>query len=85
MLIAAAVVSMHWQPLIGALVSGYSWAWASHSFVEKNRSATFTYPLWSLIADWRMWALMIGRKLDRELEVHGIGPKASPVAAVVKT
>ena len=72
-----AIVSMTWQPLIGALLCGYFWAWIAHFFVEKNRPATFTYPLYSFIADWRMWALMAVRKLDGELKRCGVTPRAT--------
>jgi len=41
-----------------ALAPGYAFAWTAHFFVEKNRPATFTYPLWSFMGDWKMLALM---------------------------
>ena len=46
-----------------AFVPGYAFAWASHFFVEKNRPATFTHPLWSFMGDWKMLALMLTGKL----------------------
>ena len=75
-----ALVSMTWQPLIGAVISAYFCAWTSHFFIEKNRPATFTYPGWSFISDWRMWALMAVRKLDGELKRFGIVPRSKSVA-----
>jgi hypothetical protein len=47
---------------------GYGPAWIGHFFFEKNRPATFTYPWWSLRGDFRMWRLMLARKMAPELE-----------------
>lgn len=49
-----------------ALVPGYAMAWIGHFFIEKNRPATFTYPLWSFIGDWKMLALMLTGKLKSD-------------------
>ena len=77
-----AVVSMTWQPLVGALISAYFCAWVSHFFIEKNRPATFSYPAWSFVADWRMWALMAVRKLDGELKRFNIVPRTMQALSV---
>lgn len=46
-----------------AFMPGYAFAWIAHFWVEKNRPATFTYPLWSFMGDWKMLALMLTGKL----------------------
>lgn len=40
--------------LLLAPFCGYGFAWVGHFFFEKNKPATFTYPLYSFIGDWVM-------------------------------
>ena len=54
-LIAFIVTLQPWI-LLGAVLSGYAFAWVGHFIFEKNRPATFTYPLWSFMGDWVMWS-----------------------------
>lgn len=62
-IIAFAVVTQIWWALIALPVIGYGFAWAGHFFFEKNRPATFTYPLYSLIGDWVMFKNILTGKI----------------------
>ena len=45
------------------VIFAYACAWIGHFVIEKNRPATFQYPLWSLAGDFRMWGeMLIGRR-----------------------
>jgi hypothetical protein len=70
----AAVLRSPW-PLLGALVSGYAFAWAGHFFVEHNRPATFSHPFKSFASDWRMFGCFLAGRLGRELDALGLRGK----------
>ncbi len=62
--LAAAIVAGNPRILLLMPVVGYAFAWVGHFAFERNRPATFTYPLYSLMGDWVMFAEIItGRRL----------------------
>lgn len=52
-----------WLWLLALPVLGYGFAWIGHFFFEKNRPATFTYPLYSFLGDWVMFKDMLTGKV----------------------
>jgi hypothetical protein len=62
-----------WHPVLFILIpiAGYGFAWVGHFFLEKNRPATFTYPLWSLGSDFVMfWHILTGQIGKKVEEAH---------------
>jgi len=53
--------------LFGGLWLSYGFAWFSHFFIEKNRPATFKYPIYSFLADFRMYYLMWRGQMQEEV------------------
>lgn len=50
--------------IIFAPLIGYGFAWVGHFIFEKNRPATFKYPLYSFISDFIMWYQLITKKIS---------------------
>jgi hypothetical protein len=48
--------------LILCPIAGYGFAWAGHFFFEKNKPATFQYPLYSLLGDFKLYFEILAGK-----------------------
>jgi hypothetical protein len=60
-----AVVQMNWLWLLAMPLFGYGFAWIGHFVIEKNRPATFSYPVLSLMGDiYMFFQILLRRKLD---------------------
>jgi len=64
-LIAYVLLTSSWSLLFLLPVIGYGFAWVGHYIFEKNRPATFTYPIYSFMGDWVMYKDMLVGKVDR--------------------
>jgi hypothetical protein len=91
--VAGALLTKNRWLLLAAPFAGYGPAWISHFFIEKNKPATFKYPLWSLQADFVMWWKMVNGKMQAEVDrvlrqreeqarEAAATPAATPVEAV---
>lgn len=51
-----------WYLIPLCLICGYGFSWLAHFLIEKNKPASFKYPLWSFISDYKMmWYMLTGR------------------------
>jgi hypothetical protein len=62
------ITQANWRFIPLGLLLGYGFAWVGHFFIERNKPASFHYPLWSFRGDWKMWALMLRGRMQAEVE-----------------
>jgi hypothetical protein len=55
--------TQNWWEIILLPIIGYGFAWIGHFFFEKNKPATFQYPLYSLLGDWVMFKDILSGKI----------------------
>ncbi len=62
LLLVIALISQQWLYLLLAFVSAYGFAWLGHFIFERNKPATFQYPLRSFMCDFIMYKdIWVGR------------------------
>jgi hypothetical protein len=66
--LVALIATGRWFLFPIAFVPGYAMAWIAHFFIEHNRPATFKYPVWSFVADYKMVGFMLIGRMGSEVE-----------------
>ncbi len=57
-----ALYTANYALILLSLVAGYAFAWVGHFFFEKNKPATFSYPLYSYLGDFVMFKdILVGK------------------------
>ncbi|MBX9769379.1 MAG: DUF962 domain-containing protein [Bdellovibrionales bacterium] len=64
----AAVFFGEWQIFLVGIILVYCVLFSSHFLFEKNRPATFRYPLLSIAADLKMWWLILTGRIQTQLD-----------------
>jgi hypothetical protein len=61
-ILGLALLRQNWMLLVLLPVVGYGFAWVGHFFFEKNKPASFSSPLYSLLGDFVMFKdILTGR------------------------
>ncbi|MBP7821480.1 MAG: DUF962 domain-containing protein [Saprospiraceae bacterium] len=68
MIVLLSIIFCNWRILLLGPIAGYGFAWVGHFFYEKNRPATFTYPLMSLASDFIMFYHFLTGQLRSKME-----------------
>jgi hypothetical protein len=67
-IVATAVVTGRPWLLLATPIAGYGFAWVGHFGFEKNRPASFKYPLYSFLADWVMYGKILSGTMRAEVD-----------------
>lgn len=67
-LLIYALVTQWWWGLLYIPLAGYGFAWVGHFFFEKNKPATFQYPLYSLGSDFVMFYHILTGQLKSKMD-----------------
>jgi hypothetical protein len=63
LIVFGAILFHLWLALLAIPFIGYGFAWFGHFFFEKNKPATFQYPLFSLASDFMLfWDILQGKQ-----------------------
>ena len=66
-LVLTSIIHLNPYWLIFVPITGYGFAWVGHFFFEKNKPATFKYPLWSLKSDFKMYFDLLSGKISLDI------------------
>lgn len=69
--------------VIMGIITSYAFAWFGHFAIERNRPATFEYPVLSALADMRMYAKMWRGEMDAEVEKYAAPAPDEPRHIVI--
>ena len=62
------LITQNWWLFFLIPVTGYGFAWVGHFAFEKNKPATFQYPLFSLGSDFVMFWHILTNQIDSRLK-----------------
>ena len=52
------------KPLLKGITAGYACAWVGHFFFEKNKPASFKFPIQSFVSDFRLYSDVLRGRLS---------------------
>ncbi len=67
-LFGMAIATLNLYFLLAGFVIGYAFAWFGHFVIEKNRPATFQYPVKSFLSDWILFYKILTGQIQKELD-----------------